>query len=130
MYSFRSPGIGAWQRTQREQPRHEPEIGVCLARANELVDLVETGEVVPRLGSTIAERFHRDTRQVNGNVADGNELTAFLRVAFLVHRVSVGGRPLVQAVYRQAMLNDPVDRHVDDGGSGLSEPARHRVHFL
>ena len=107
-----------------------PRIGVRLARVNELVDLVETGEVVQRLGRTIAERFHRDARQAKGNVADGNKLTAFLRFAFLVHRVSVGGRPLVQAVYRQAMLNNPVDRHVDDGGSGLSEPACHCVHFL
>ena len=85
---------------------------------------------VPRLGRTLAEHFHRDARQVKGNVADGNKLTAFLRLTFLVHRVSVGSRPLVQAVYRQAMLNDPVDRHVDDGGSRLSESARQRVHFL
>ena len=70
-YSFRSPGLGAWQTTQREQPPHEAEIGVRFVRANKLIDLVETGEVVPRLwrggrqGSTAGQFDHP------GHVADG-----------------------------------------------------------
>ena len=49
-------------------------------------------------GRTIAERFHRDARQVKGNVADGNELTAFLRLAFLVHRVPRPAGPALAAI--------------------------------
>ena len=45
---FSVAGVSARQGAQREQPRHKAEIGILLARVNELVDLVETGEVVPR----------------------------------------------------------------------------------
>ena len=56
-------GVGALQTAQREQPRHEAEFGVGLARLNELVDLVETGEVVPALGvQTVLGRDHRAAR--------------------------------------------------------------------
>ena len=54
-----------------------PQVGVRCARVNELV---ETGEVLPRLGRTIAERFRWDARQVKSNVADGNELTHVKRL--------------------------------------------------
>ena len=43
---FPVPWIGARQATQREQTRHEPDIGLRLARADELRHLVEAGEVV------------------------------------------------------------------------------------
>ena len=46
---FPVPWIGARQAAQRQQPRHEPKIGVCLARLDELIDLVKTGEMVPRV---------------------------------------------------------------------------------
>ena len=46
---FLLAGVGARQTAQREQSRHETEIGVCLARADELRHLVEHGEVVPCL---------------------------------------------------------------------------------
>ena len=63
--------------------------------------------MVPRLGRTLAERFHRDARQVKGNVADGNELTVFLWPTFLVHRVPVrrldGIRTCPQTPYLSAL---------------------------
>ena len=49
-YSLRSPGLVRGRLHSAKQPPHEAEIGVRLARANKLIDLVETGEVVPRLG--------------------------------------------------------------------------------
>ena len=53
---FPVPWIGARQTAQREQPRHEAEIGVGLARFDELIDLVQCGEVMPRLQRGRARR--------------------------------------------------------------------------
>ena len=72
---FPVPWIGARQTAQREQPCYEAQVGVCLARTNQLVDLVETGEVVPRLGR--GGRQGSTAGQFNdaGYGADGHEPT-------------------------------------------------------
>ena len=43
-------GVGAGQGAERHQPRHEAEIGVRFAGPDQLVHLIEAGEVAPRLG--------------------------------------------------------------------------------
>ena len=43
-------GIGAGQGAERQQPRHEAEIGVRFAGPDKLVHLIGLGEVVDRLG--------------------------------------------------------------------------------
>ena len=50
---------------------------------------------------------------------------SWISASFLIARYSL----FLQTIYRQAMLDEPVDRHVYDGSSGLSEPTRHRVHL-
>ena len=72
---FPVPWIGAWQTTQREQPSHEAEIGVRFARANKLIDLVETGEVVPRLGRGGHQGSTAGQFNAAGSGADGHEPT-------------------------------------------------------
>ena len=41
-------GVGAGQAAQRQQPRHETEIGVRFAGPDQLVDLIGEGEAPPR----------------------------------------------------------------------------------
>ena len=43
-------GIGAGQAAQRQQPRHEAEIGVCFTGPDKLAHLIESCEVVAGLG--------------------------------------------------------------------------------
>ncbi len=50
-------GVGAGQAAQRQQPRHEAEIGVRFAAPDKLVHLIGLGEVVQRLGRCFAEFF-------------------------------------------------------------------------
>ena len=42
--------VGAGQGTQHHQPCHEPRVGSCFTGSNQKVHLIETGEVVQRLG--------------------------------------------------------------------------------
>ena len=69
----------------REQPRHEAEIGVRLARVDELVDLVEAGEVVSRprrgrrQGATVGQLDTGD------HVAEGNKPISFTRHRLFSH---------------------------------------------
>ena len=50
--------VGAGQGAERHQPRHEAKIGVRFAGPDQLVHLIEAGEVAPRLGRGLAERSH------------------------------------------------------------------------
>ena len=63
--------IPARQTAQRKQPRHETDLGVRFARADELRHLVELHEVTVRLGCAFALRWHLDARWVDS--AEGNE---------------------------------------------------------
>ena len=81
------PWIRARQRAEGEQPRHEPKIGLRFAGLDELIDLLQCGEVVPRLGrggrqGSTAGQFDRP-----GHVAEGNKSVSFLLVVF-AHRSS------------------------------------------
>ena len=75
--------IGARQAAQREQPRHEPDISLRLARADELRHLVEAGEVVPRLGRGGAVCQDATVWQLDrpGQIAEGHEPAAGSRRA-------------------------------------------------
>ena len=66
-------GVAAGQGAQRQQPRHEAKIGVRFAGTDKLVHLIEAGEVVPRLGRGIAERFHRPIEAAE-DFPDGNQV--------------------------------------------------------
>ena len=72
-------GVGARQTTQREQPRHEAQLGVRVARGDELVDLVELREVSASLGRAFSARWRRDVWQVDtgDQLADGHEPSSF-----------------------------------------------------
>ena len=82
-YLFLVAGVGARQATQHEPPRHEAQIGVGLARADGL--LVELREVMAlgRCGAAAAGGY-LDAGQVEGKSAEGNNLAAFLRLAFFL----------------------------------------------
>ena len=71
-------GITARQTAQREQPRHEAKIGVGFARLNELVDLVETGEVVQRLGRGWRQGATVGQLDRPGDIVEGNESAALV----------------------------------------------------
>ena len=51
-------GVGAGQGTQHHQTRHETRIGSHFTGLDELVRLIEAGEVVQRLGRIFVERLH------------------------------------------------------------------------
>ena len=51
--------VAAGQAAQHHEPRHEAQIGVCIAGRNELVHLVGLSEVVPRLGRGLEVFLHR-----------------------------------------------------------------------
>ena len=59
------------------KPRHETELGVGLARGDELRHLVELRKV-SRLAAAIAAGWHRDVGQVESKIADGNKPAAVL----------------------------------------------------
>ena len=87
MYSFWSPGLVRGRPTQREQPRHEAKIGVGFARVNELVDLVETGEVVQRLGRGWRQGATVGQLDRPGDIVEGNESAALVTaMIFCAHR--------------------------------------------
>ena len=67
-------GVGAGQRAERQEPRHEAQIGVRFAGRNKLIHLIGLGEVVARLGRSFAECLHRPV-QAAGGFPDGNQLT-------------------------------------------------------
>ena len=69
--------IGTRQTAQREQPRHEAQLRVSLARADDLRHLVEAREVAARLGCAFALRGHRGTRKIESKIAKGNEPAFF-----------------------------------------------------
>ena len=54
--------VGAGQGTQCHQPRHEAEIGVRFAGPDQLVHLIEAGEVAPRLGEDARSAFTSPSR--------------------------------------------------------------------
>ena len=84
---FLVAGVGARQAAQCEQPRHEAKIGVGFARLNELVDLVETGEVVQRLGHGWRQGATVGQRDRPGDIAEGNESAALVAaMIFCAHR--------------------------------------------
>ena len=56
--------VGAGQRAQRQQPRHETAIRVRFAGRHQLVHLIGNGEVVPRLGRSGGDRQHRAVRRL------------------------------------------------------------------
>ena len=66
-------GVAARQIAQREQPRHETDLDVGFAHADELPHLVELREV-PRLAAS----GHVDAGQGEGEIADWNKPAAFL----------------------------------------------------
>ena len=68
--------VGAGQRAQRQQPRHETAIRVRFAGRHQLVHLIGNGEVVPRLGGCFAERRHQYVIQAGDNFTDRNQLAA------------------------------------------------------
>ena len=55
-------GVGAGQGAERHQPRHEAEIGVRFAGPDQLVHLIEAGEVAPRLGEDARSAFTSPSR--------------------------------------------------------------------
>ena len=68
-------GVGAGQAAQRQQPRHEAEIGVRLASRDQLVHLIEAGEAPPRRWG-FAERLDR-AGQIGDDFSDGNQAVSF-----------------------------------------------------
>ena len=82
---FPLPWIGARQAAQREQTRHEPDISLCLARADELRHLVEAGEVVPRLWRGRRQSATVGQLDIGGHVAEENEPVSFTRHRLLSH---------------------------------------------
>ena len=71
--------VRARQRTEREQPRHKAQVGIRVARGDELRHLVERGEVAASLGRALSARGHRDAGQIDisDQVADGHEPVSF-----------------------------------------------------
>ena len=94
---------------QREQSRHEAEIGVRLARVNELVDLVETGEVVQRLTSGWAGRPAATAWQLGrpGDVADGNESVSFYAASLILSCVLDKGQRLDRDLSSSSRASTP-----------------------
>ena len=79
-------GVGAGQRAQRHRARHETEIGVRFAGLDQLIHLIEAGEVLwPPLPSFCHGDFHLD-RHVAGVGAEVNKSLVALE------RISLGGR--------------------------------------
>ena len=64
-------GVGAGQAAQRQQARHEAQIGAREAGPNQLVHLIEAGEMVQCLGRGVADP---DSGQAEGNFGEGNEV--------------------------------------------------------
>ena len=54
---------------------HEAQIGVRFAGGNKLVHLIGLGEVVARLGRSVAERRHRPA-QIREGFSNGNQSVA------------------------------------------------------
>ena len=81
--------VGARQAAQREQPRHEPEIGLRFAGLDELIDLVQCGEVVSCLerGRPGGQAVTTGPLDRPGDVAEGNKSVSFLLFVF-THRSS------------------------------------------
>ena len=73
MYRNLRAGVTAQQTAQCEQPRHEVEIGLRFAGLDELIDLLQCGEVVPGLGRDGGQAA--TARQVDrrGHIAEGHE---------------------------------------------------------
>ena len=72
--------VGAGQRAQRQQPRHETAIRVRFAGRHQLVHLIGNGEVVPRLGRSGGDRQHRAVRRLT----DRNPLAALTLHGFIL----------------------------------------------
>ena len=109
------PRIRSRQRAEGEQPRHEAEIGVGLARLDELIDLVQRGEVVPDLGR--GGRQAATTRQVATGHGKSLEV-AYLsgrRVETVMSVVTSGailwsvfrGRTAADLIFPDAGVNEP-----------------------
>ena len=81
---FTVAGIGAGQRAQRQQPRHEAQIGVRFAGRDKLVHLIGLGEVVARLGRSFADRLDRPV-QIGDDFTDRNQLAALTLHALFSH---------------------------------------------
>ena len=79
--------IGTRQAAQCQQPRHEADIGFRFARLDELIDLVETGEVVPRLGCGWRQGAAVGQLDRPGDIADRHESATVLLVV-LAHQSS------------------------------------------
>ena len=67
-------GVGAGQGAQRQQPRHEAEIGVRFAGRDQLVHLIGLGET-PLRRAVRAERLD-GAGQIGQGIGDGNQLAA------------------------------------------------------
>ena len=75
-------GVASRQGAQRHHPRHETQIGVRFASPDQLVHLIEAGEVVPRLGRGFADRLDR-TGQIGQGSGNGNQLAALTLHGFI-----------------------------------------------
>ena len=62
----------------------KPMIGVRFAGPDKLIHLVEAGEVVQRLGRSVAERRHRPA-QIREGFSNGNQLAALTLHGSLSH---------------------------------------------
>ena len=118
--------VGARQRAEREQPRHEAQIGVRFARGDELRHLVELREV-SRLAAAITAGWHRDVGQVDGNIADRNKPTAVLLFVFAHRGPSVikgPGTPHATPARGVAPRSDPRASCARLRGRALSRTSR------
>ena len=70
-------GVGAGQAAQRQRSRHEAHVGVRFTSPDKLVHLIESGEVVPRLGRRLEGLLHRPVVQAVEDFTNGNQAVSF-----------------------------------------------------
>ena len=97
---FPVPWIGARQTAQREQPRHEAEIGLRFARLDELINLAQRGGMVPSLCRHYPPA-RDDARQRAGHVADGHKPANWSRGAAHCSKIKID-TPIFSAHHTRA----------------------------
>ena len=108
LYWCRLPGLVRGKRAERHHSRHEAQIGVRFAGRDKLVHLIGLGEVVARLGRSVAERRHRPA-QIRESFSNGNQLAVALTLHALfshVPQTKQGPVPMVNARRSEATIFD------------------------
>ena len=83
LYSFRVPGLVRGKLHSANSRAMKPRSGFRFAGRNQLVHLVEAGEVVQRLGRGVAEHLHRST-QAAERFPDGNQPVSFYAACLIL----------------------------------------------